>query len=200
MRSLALLSGLMLFSLKTYAYQYIPVQEDNQITAYVAPAVLNRIAAEDDKIIAIKGIQGEFEYEKDLGQIFLKPVLKEKPTHIFLVTEKGHTYSINLVSSATAPESIVLGSLEDKSIDWETSSYESALKEVIKAMHNQSTLEGYKIENSKLKLPKIRNAKVKQLRFYSSQKLQGMTLEVTNKGPEEQACGVILKLTKMVKA
>lgn len=179
-----------LFSLTINAYQRIPVQEASPISANVSADALNRIAVENDRIIAVKGTSGQFELDKDaeMGQIFVKPVAKEgdEPIHIFITTEKGRTYSLGLIVSEVGAESIVLAPLEDSiAIALEkSSSYESALKELVKAMHTQTALEGFSIERAKLSLPKIHGAKVSHVQSYAGSKLLGEVLEVTNNNNE----------------
>jgi type-F conjugative transfer system secretin TraK len=184
---------LMLFiSLRVSAHQRIPVQEDSLISAYVSTEALNRIAVENDRIMGIKGTSGQFEMDKDaeLGQIFIKPILsdKDEPIHVFITTEKGHTYSLSLISNAEGgAESIVLVPAEAgiAAALEKSGSYESALKEIIKAMHTQSALEGFAVENAKLKHPKIRGAQVSHVQSYSGSKLLGQILEVYNSSTEE---------------
>jgi len=169
----------------TFAQQRIPVQEGIEVHGVVSINALNRIAVENDRILTIKGTQGEFELDKDgeLGQIFLKPLKeKEEPIHVFIITENGHTYSLGLSSQELGAESIVLVPINDSiAAKWEQSSaYESLLKSIIQAMHGQSHLDGFLIENAKVKLPKIQGASVVQLQSYSGHQLLGQVLEVSN--------------------
>ncbi len=181
---------LTLFSLTVNAYQRIPVQEASPISANVSADALNRIAVENDRIIGVKGTSGQFELDKDVeaGQIFVKPVVKEgdEPIHIFITTEKGRTYSLGLIVSEIGAESIVLAPLEDSiaTTGEKSSSYESALKELVKAMHTQTTLEGFSIERAQLKLPKIQGAQVSHVQSYAGRQLLGEVLEVTNNNHE----------------
>lgn len=180
---------LLLFPIVSVAQQRIPIQEGVEVTAKIAPDALNRIAVQGDRIVQIKGITGQFEYDKDetLGQIFIKPTIAEldKPIQLFMMTEKGYTYSLKLTNQATGAESIVLVPFEEN-VAWEkASSYEAALKEIIKAMHTQSVLEGFSIQNAKLNLPKIQGAKVTHLQSYAGKQLLGQILEVTNTSQTE---------------
>jgi type-F conjugative transfer system secretin TraK len=177
-------------ALSANAYQRIPVQEGTPIGAHISSNALNRIAVENDRIISIKGTSGQFEMDKDpeLGQIFLKPTPEqEEPIHVFVTTEKGRTYSLSLTSTSINAENIVLAPAEESiAAMWEKSgSYESALKDIIKAMHTQTALEGFATENAKIKLPKIRGAEVSHIQSYSGSKLFGEILEVTNRHDEE---------------
>lgn len=166
-----------------FASQRIPVQEGLEVNAIVSTQALNRIAVENDRITSVKGNTGQFELDKDLelGQIFLKPLVKESPIPIFITTEKGHTYHLGLTTHELSAESITLVPLGEVSTKWQQSSaYESLLKTLIQAMHTQTFLEGFIIENAKLKVPQIKTVKVSQLQSYVGQALVGQILEVSN--------------------
>lgn len=166
-----------------FASQRIPVQEGLEVNAVVSTQALNRIAVENDRITSVKGNTGQFELDKDLelGQVFLKPLIKESPIPIFITTEKGHTYHLGLTTHELSAESIILVPLGEVSTKWEQSSaYESLLKTLIQAMHTQTFLEGFIVENAKLKVPQIKTAKVSQLQSYIGQALVGQILEVSN--------------------
>ncbi len=176
--------------LAVHAYQRVPVQEGYEVSANIASEGLNRIAVEGDKIISIKGTTGQFALEKDdvLGQIYIQPTeTKDKSIHLYVSTEKGHTYSLNLTSSEVSPESIVLVPAPEVSPPsaWEKStSYEDSLKEIVKAMHTQ-VFEGYTVDKAKIKLPKIHNVQITHLQTYLGAKLFGEVLEVRNNRNED---------------
>ena len=183
------LSILLLLPFGVNAYQRIPVQDGIEVSANISSTGLNRIAIENDKITGIKGTAGEFEYDKDTenGQIFIKPIeVKDKPIYVFLTSESGNTYSLSLTTSEVSPENIILVPVDKpKPTNGEQStSYESTLKQLISAMHTQSSIEGYAIEGVKVRLPKIQNAKVTHVQSYMNSKLQGEILEVTNNSSE----------------
>lgn len=186
MRRWLLFSFAWTFSVVANAQQKIPVQEGLEVNAVVSTKALNRIAVENDRVLSIKGTHGQFELDKDpeLGQIFIKPLVKNKEEliHIFVTTENGHTYSLGLTTHALGAESIVLVPMGDGiAAKWEQSnSYESILKSIIKAMHTQTQLEGFLVENAKIKLPKIHGTQITHIQSYSGSKLLGEILEVTN--------------------
>ena len=168
------------------AYQRIPVQEGVEVNAVVSSNALNRLAVDNDRIANVKGTGGEFELDKDteLGQVFLKPLVKG-PIHIFITTEKGHTYNLGLTTHELGAESIVLTPIGATSAQWQQSgSYESLLKELIKAMHTQNALEGFVVESAKVKLPSVKGAKVVHIQSYLGQSLLGQILEISNTSNE----------------
>jgi type-F conjugative transfer system secretin TraK len=116
-----------------------------------------------------------------LGQVFLKPLVSEGPIPIFISTEKGHTYHLGLTTHERGAESIVLAPLGEMAAEWQqSSSYESLLKTIIQAMHTQSPLEGFVIENAKIRLPNIKGIQVKSLQSYLGASILGHVLEISN--------------------
>lgn len=168
------------------ASQHIPVQEGVEVNAVVSTQALNRIAVENDRISSVKGNAGQFELDKDtdLGQIFLKPLGSDVPIPIFITTEKGHTYHLGLTTHDLSAENIVLVPLEANHAWQQSAPYESLLKALIQAMHTQSYLEGFLVENRKLKTPPLKGARLSQLQTYTGQALVGQVLEVSNSSPQ----------------
>ncbi len=146
------------------AQQMIAVQEGVEMSATLSSKALNRIAVQNDRILSVKGTQGEFELDKDseLGQVFVKPIPKEsqEPIHIFLSTETGKTYALALLAEDIGAQSIVLMPPGLNLVSWEQAgAYEASIKTLIKAMHTQTELEGFSIERLNIKLPSIQGAK-----------------------------------------
>ncbi len=186
MKKYLLLTVLYFFSpMVVQAQQMIAVQEGVEVSATLSSKALNRIAVQNDRILSVKGIQGEFELDKDteLGQVFVKPIPKEsqEPIHIFLSTETGKTYALALLSQDTSAQSIVLMPPGLRLSAWEQAgSYEAAIKTLIKAMHTQTELEGFSIERLNIKLPSIQGAKVVVLQSYTGNPLSAEVLELHN--------------------
>ncbi len=179
-----------LFCAFVAAEQKIPVQEGTEVSVTVSSNTLNRLAVENDRIMTVKGITGQFQLDKDndTGQVFIKPIAtdKEELIHLFLLTEKGHTYPLSLSLHTGAAESILLMPLEIEPAQWEqSSSYETLLRTLLKAMHNQTPVEGFIIHKIKTQIPIIKQAKVNHLQTYTGKQLQGHVLEVTNTSKEE---------------
>lgn len=180
-------------SLVCEAQQKVPVEEGAETTVIVATKVLNRIAVEHDRILTVKGVSGQFELDKDteLGQVFLKPIAteNEERIHLFLMTEKGHTYPLSLTLKDVEAQSILLMPLEDGlGAEWEQSSfYEQRLRTFVQAMANHKEGQGIVQDNpKKVKslLPKIKGVHLKLLEAYHGHQLEGLVLEVSNTGKE----------------
>jgi len=183
---------LLVMSTICHAQQKVPVQDGMEVSLTVSQQVLNRIAVENDRILTVKGISGQFELDKDaeLGQVFLKPIQSDEQDliHLFLVTEKGYTYPLSLIVKEGSAQSILLTPLDNKVAQWEQSnSYETLLKVLVCAMVNQKDLEGFVNEspaNIKTLFPKIKDLKMTRLQSYKGHQLRGEVLEISNKGKE----------------
>jgi len=179
-----------LFCAFVAAQQQIPVQEGTEVSITVSSNTLNRLAVENDRIMTVKGITGQFQLDKDgeSGQVFIQPIATDKQEliHLFLLTEKGHTYPLSLALHEGPAESILLMPIESEPTQWEQSSnYETLLRTLVQAMHNQTALEGFVLNKVKARVPTIKDAKVTYLQTYTGTQLQGHILEVTNACKEE---------------
>ena len=168
-----------------HAQQIITVQEGVEVSATLSSKALNRIAVQNDRILSVKGTQGEFELDKDneLGQVFVKPHPQEsqEPIHLFLSTEAGKTYALALLPQDTSAQSILLVPAGLSLVPWEQAgAYEASIKTLIKAMHTQSELEGFSVERLKIRLPSIQGAKLLVLQSYSGHPFVGEVLELHN--------------------
>ncbi|HQW58365.1 MAG TPA: type-F conjugative transfer system secretin TraK [Gammaproteobacteria bacterium] len=179
-----------LFCAFVAAQQQIPVQEGTEVSITVSSNTLNRLAVENDRIMTVKGITGQFQLDKDgeSGQVFIKPIATDKQEliHLFLLTEKGHTYPLSLTLHEGAAESILLMPSQSEPAQWEqSSSYETLLRTLVQAMHNQTPVEGFIINKIKTQIPIIKQAKVSHLQTYTGKQLQGHVLEIINTSKEE---------------
>jgi len=180
-----MLLSLSFIALTVDAHQRIPLQTGVSVNAFISTRALNRIAVEEDRIVSVKGETGQFELDNDveLGEVFIKPVNEsDKPIPLFISTEKGNTYALSLNPKDIAAENIVL--VPEATFE-KSNAYEAALQAIVKAMHTQTALEGFAIDNAKIKLPNVLGAKVTHLQSYASHQLLGQILEVYNAGEDE---------------
>jgi conjugal transfer pilus assembly protein TraK len=174
------------------AEQRLVIREGGSITANISATSLNRITVQGDRIAAIKGTAGQFHLEKDLsvGQIFIQPTSPEDkaPIHVYITTEKGHTYSLTLLSNDMPAESIILTGPNHQAeiANWDkTASYEAVIVNMIKALHNKEMLEGFSPSDVTKSTYKIKGLLVKSSDSYLGDKLQGLGYEIENISDEE---------------
>ncbi len=73
---------------------------------------LTRIKVEEDRILHVFGLAGEYvlETDEDQGQVFIRPLNLEgkKSISLTLTTEAGHTQDLHLIPKNQAPEALIL--------------------------------------------------------------------------------------------
>ena len=88
------------------------LDESKSIEISISKQNLTRITVKDDRVANVFGITGEYvlEADEELGQVFIRPIGHEtnKPIHLTLTTEKGHTQDLRLIPKDQAPEALIL--------------------------------------------------------------------------------------------
>ncbi|MBS0272301.1 MAG: type-F conjugative transfer system secretin TraK [Proteobacteria bacterium] len=81
------------------------------IEAPISKRDLTRIAVEEDRILNVFGMTGEYSLEADEehGQIFIRPqsLNNSKPIHLTFVTEGGYTQDLRLIPKDQLPETLI---------------------------------------------------------------------------------------------
>jgi hypothetical protein len=89
-----------------------PLDELKVIEVPISKQDLTRITVKEDRILNIFGVTGEYvlEADEDQGQIFIRPngLNNNKPIHLTLTTEGGHTQDLRLIPQDKKPESLIL--------------------------------------------------------------------------------------------
>ena len=164
----------------------IHVKDEVETTVKISTTGLTHINVEDDRIIAVKASNTQFQLDKDevLGHIYLQPESNNnEPIQLFISTEKQHMLPLLLIPSDVKPSSITLILEEAHKVAalWEQSQpYEIVVTNLIKAMHNQDALEGYSVEALNIKSKSSKNLDILHLKSYKGKSLRGEILEVTN--------------------
>lgn len=88
------------------------LDESKSIELFISKQNLTRITVKDDRVANVFGITGEYvlEADEELGQVFIRPIGHEtnKPIHLTLTTERGHTQDLRLIPKDQAPEALIL--------------------------------------------------------------------------------------------
>lgn len=107
-------SGLIALILGSYlsqanALQLVPIADNGMASVKISQHNLNHIAVLDDRIKRVKGLDGQYEFQEDAdtGHLFLKSNQRKDVT-LFITTEKGKTYQLQLKPSNISAETIVL--------------------------------------------------------------------------------------------
>lgn len=169
---------------------YIKPIADNQMAALViSNRELTRIFVANDRILAVRGVDGAYLLNKDenQGEIFVKPtpLNQGKAISLFITTEQGHNYTLLL-----APADIPARAIELKSINgsklaehWEkNSNYQQLIVDLIAAMVNGKIPDGYVFSVPKKPVPfKFKLIAVTLNAVYSGKYLRGEVLVIENK-------------------
>ncbi len=104
--------SLLFFTIPAFALQIKSVMSNDTVTANVSQNNKTRIFVSNDRISAIRGTPSAYTYINDdiNGQVFITPTpdFKNKPFSLFITTEKGKTYGLNLTPVSSLSNSIML--------------------------------------------------------------------------------------------
>jgi type-F conjugative transfer system secretin TraK len=189
----AVLAISMLAPVNSLGYQRIFSGPGGEVKALVSRSGLNRIGVEGSRITAIRGIAGEFDYDKDtnIGEIYLKLLGPEpqkgegKPVYAFITTDSGKSYRLELLPKAKLPETISIVPEGEQQKENRLTSREVAMTSLIKAMAQGDNITGYELKKVKIRLPAISGARVTHIESYMGKDFSGEVLEVSNGGREE---------------
>lgn len=107
---------LLLLGTATHAALVKPLESLKVIEVSISREGLTRIAVQEDRILNVFGVTGEYvlEADEDQGQIFIQPALGvTQPLSLTITTEGGHTQDLRLVPKNQSPEALILAQKED---------------------------------------------------------------------------------------
>lgn len=188
----AVLAISMLTPVNSSGYQRIFAGPGGEVKASVSASGLNRIGVEGSRITAIRGIAGEFEYDKDtnIGELYLRLLGKEvgkeeKPIYAYISTDSGKSYRLELLPKELVPETISIVPEGERQKENRLSSREVAMRDLIKAMALGAKISGYELKKVKVRMPAVASARVTHVESYIGEDFSGEVLEVRNAGKEE---------------
>lgn len=196
---------LLLAGTATNAAMVRPLDEKKVLEVPISQGELTRIKVEDDRILQVFGLAGEYVLETDdhQGQIFIRPVhvgehdsrihddlisrSSSKPINLTITTEAGHTQDLRLMPKDKPPEALILK--VDTEIAQELAKEKQAsaplfreeIEELIYACQEERIPLGYKeipLGLSTLQGPYL------LVREIQGQKLRGLTYRVQNNTQE----------------
>jgi type-F conjugative transfer system secretin TraK len=143
----------LLISLPGYAFDIKPVKDNASVDITISNNSLNRVFVTTDRIIETYGIEGSYRIEKDeeQGSIYLIPAAyyKTKTFNLFIKTEHGHHYTLNVKPADIKAATIALKPLspaKEQAKKWEIGSpYENVIIALIKDMSIGKSPDGYAV-------------------------------------------------------
>lgn len=171
------------FSTTAHGALLHPFNDLKVIEAEVSRQGLTRITVQDDRILSVFGVTGEYVLETDenQGQIFIRPMEMSSlnPISLTLTTEKGRTQDLRLVPKEKAPEAIILQAEESSEIHQTTQGIPSReeIEELLSACKTDRIPLGYKLMPLDLKTLRGPRRLIREIR---GEYLRGQTYEVKN--------------------
>jgi hypothetical protein len=107
---------LLLLGTATHAALVKPLDSLKVIEVSISREGLTRIAVQEDRILNVFGVTGEYvlEADEDQGQIFIQPALGvTTPLSLTITTEGGHTQDLRFVPKNQPPEALILAQKEE---------------------------------------------------------------------------------------
>ena len=169
---------------------YVKSIADNQMVALViSNRELNRIFVANDRILAVRGIDGAYMLTKDenQGEIFIKPtpLYQGRPINLFITTEQGHNYNLLLAATNIPARTIELKPItgSKQAERWErNNNYNELIAGLIAAMVNDRIPDGYSVVvPGKNKPVNFGHIVVASNVIYSGKYLRGEILSIENR-------------------
>ncbi|HUX78521.1 MAG TPA: type-F conjugative transfer system secretin TraK [Alphaproteobacteria bacterium] len=175
-----------------------PLDEMKVLEVPISQQGLTRIKVENDRILHVFGIAGEYvlETDTDQGQVFIHPLALEssRPISLTLTTEAGHTQDLRLIPSNRSPEALILKNdteikqeLERDSLNEEKRTratlFREEVEDLICACRDGRIPLGYR--EIPLNLTTFQGPYL-LIRDIQGQKLRGLTYQVQNNTKEPQ--------------
>lgn len=164
-----------------------PLDERRVLEVPISKEGLTRIKVEEDRILHVFGLAGEYvlETDEEQGQVFIRPLNLEgkKPISLTLTTEAGHTQDLHLIPKAQAPVTLILKVDTEMTQELEREKQASSplfreeVEELIHACWDGRIPLGYK--EIPLKLSTLQDPYL-LIREIQGQKLRGLTYRVQN--------------------
>jgi conjugal transfer pilus assembly protein TraK len=174
------------------ALQVIDPVEGHNSFIKISAKELTRIAVENGKLVSLIASDGELVVEKDAdrGQIFIRPLVLNKPINVRLITGAGGTYSVVMQAVDIPQEDVVIrdpaGKKGERSAGGEqkATSHSAALKALVAQMANpeQSSIADVKQMNQEVSL--WENSKFFLTAVYTARGLVGEKYRLHNTGKE----------------
>lgn len=189
LRMIVMLSLIGWIALPAQAEQTYTATPEKAITAQIAAKEMSRIYVKGDRIQQVLGPKHAYHLSNDHddGGIYIQPkgTYRKHLFHVFIKTEQGAHYSLNLNPSKQTATTVALkpkAGVNPKAEHWERHSvYQNTVVNLIQAMVQQRPPEGYEV--SKLKEEKACEKCQLDLHYrlqYHGRHLVGRVIQVTN--------------------
>lgn len=187
--------ALCLYTAQAAALQIIEPVEGQNSFAKISAQETTRIVIDGGKIKSMIATDGEIAVEKDeeRGQVFIRPLILEKPINIRLITASGATHNLVLQPVDVPQEDIVIresdkmnGQSAAKPVATDSvSSDEALLRNLFLAMASDEPVPGVYVKQTPKEYLLWENTQFVRTATYKWQYLNGEKYRLTNTGKEE---------------
>lgn len=174
-----------------HALQVVDPVEGHNSFVKISAKELTRVAVENGKLSSLIVSDGELVVEKDAdrGQIFIRPLILNKPINVRLITSSGRTYSMVMQAVDIPQEDIIIrepAQKGEKSASGETkaTSHSAALKALITTMASPEPAAGSDIKKMNQEITLWENTKFFLTATYQSRNMVGEKYRLHNIGKE----------------
>ena|SRR5260221_13312975 len=112
MRNIIILGFILFITNSCFALQTKLVNDNETVSATVSQKDKTHVVVEGDRIASIHGTPNAYVYNNDdvLGQVYLMPTqaYAQKPFDLFITTESGKTYGLELTPNNNSGDTILL--------------------------------------------------------------------------------------------
>lgn len=177
-----------LFAASSHALTSLMVADGQTVQAKISAIAPNRLKINGGRIRKITGAEGVLNVKPmpDLGEIHftVKSGKVGRAIDLFVIDDKGNTYSLILTPVRMPAESIVLHRINadrEKAYEWEKSTaYTTTLKNLLKLMAKGDIPEGYEVIDRNKMIPLWSEVRLVLKKRYTGATLRGFCYEIEN--------------------
>lgn len=174
-----------------HALQIVEPVEGHNSFVKISAKELTRIAVENGKLRSLIVSDGELAVEKDdeRGQIFIRPLVLNKPINVRLITSAGRTYSLVMQAVDIPQEDIIVRDPVSKHErttigDGKPNSHSAALKALVTAMAGTEQPQGIDVKQVNQEIALWENTRFVLVATYTERALVGEKYRLHNTGKE----------------
>lgn len=198
------------------AQQIIEVTNDGTIHGEISATGITRLQLIEDEVVGVHISEGgqhaevSFIKEPSTGDLYLKlsdQILKtghHSLINFFLTTKRGYTYQAELIVTQENASQIIIRNpqLPQRNIKLRRTNQklEETVISLIRAMHNESVLEGYKVKKPYTDMRDLGSLRFLTKSLYIGDQLTGQLLIIRNPAPSNVTINEKMFLTSRVLA
>lgn len=174
-------------ALPAIALQTVPIVNQGKVSAAISSKGYNTLRVNGDKIIQFLSTDGQYQLSTDPmhGFVYIKPATSTKAIHAALTTQHGRVFQVTFRVRRMSPQTIQFmppDSFKPRAKSWEQqTTYQTLLVDLVKAMVNGQSLDGYRIRHVQSKPSPLGNiGQLTLLATYQGAHLVGQVYQLMN--------------------